>query len=79
MLDRFSGPGDDYGAAGDFEEFYRALAKVRGVRHARWACWKQVGAAFPGYLKNVIICVHHRTDATGIVNAEITCDPHCDR
>ena len=55
LLDRLSGWGDDYGAAGDFEEFYRALASERGVRHARRACWRQVGAALPGYLKNLII------------------------
>ncbi|MEN6311254.1 MAG: ABC transporter permease [Acidobacteriota bacterium] len=55
LLDRFSGWEDDYGAAGDFEEYYRTLAAERGTRHARRACWKQVGAALPGYLKNVII------------------------
>jgi putative ABC transport system permease protein len=55
LLDRFSGWGDDYGAAGDFEEYYRTLATERGIRHARRACWRQVAATFPGYLKNVII------------------------
>ena len=55
LLDRLSGWGDDYGAAGDFEEYYRALAAERGIRHARRSCWKQVAAEFPGYLKNVII------------------------
>jgi putative ABC transport system permease protein len=55
LLDRFSGWEDDYGAAGDFEEYYRALAAERGIRHARRVCWRQVRAAFPGYLKNVII------------------------
>jgi len=55
LLDRLSGWGDDYGAAGDFEEYYRALAAERGARYARRACWRQAGAAFPGYLKNVII------------------------
>jgi putative ABC transport system permease protein len=55
LLDRFSGWEDDYGAAGDLEEFYRALAEERGVRRARRACWKQVWAAFPGYVKNFFI------------------------
>jgi len=55
LLNRFSGWGDDYGAAGDFEEFYRAVAADRGVREARRACWRQVGAALPGYLKNVVL------------------------
>ncbi len=55
LLDRLSGWGDDYGAAGDFEEFYRALAAERGTGYARRACWRQVAAEFPGYLKNVII------------------------
>ena len=55
LLDRLSGWGDDYGAAGDFEEYFRALVAERGSRRARRACWKQVGAALPGYLKNVII------------------------
>jgi putative ABC transport system permease protein len=55
LLDRFSGWGDDYGAAGDFEECYRALAAERGIRYARRSCWKQVAAEFPGYLKNAII------------------------
>lgn len=55
LLDRFSGWEDDYGAAGDFEEYYRALAAERGIRAARRACWRQVRAAFPGYLKNVVI------------------------
>ena len=55
LLDRLSGWGDDYGAAGDFVEFYQVLAAERGPWHARRACWRQVAAAFPGYLKNVII------------------------
>jgi len=55
LLNRFSGWGDDFGAAGDFEEFYRDLAAERGIRKARRACWKQVGAVFPGHLKNVIL------------------------
>jgi putative ABC transport system permease protein len=55
LLDRFSGWEDDYGAAGDFEEFYRLLADEHGVRRARRACWRQALAAFPGYLKNIII------------------------
>jgi len=55
LLDQLSGWGDDYGAAGDFEEYYRALAAERGARHARRVCWRQVAAEFPGYLKNVII------------------------
>jgi putative ABC transport system permease protein len=55
LLDRFSGPGDEYGAAGDLEEYFRALAAERGARYARRDLWRQVWAAFPGYLKNVII------------------------
>ena len=55
LLEIFSGWEDDYGAAGDFEEFYRALAQDRGIRKARLACWKQVLAAFPGYIKNIFI------------------------
>ncbi|MEN6310986.1 MAG: ABC transporter permease [Acidobacteriota bacterium] len=55
LLEFFSGWQDDYGAAGDFEEFYRALADEQGVRRARRACWRQVLAAFPGYAKNVIL------------------------
>ena len=45
LLDRLSGWGDDYGAAGDFEGIFQALAAERGARHARRACWKQVAAA----------------------------------
>ncbi len=55
LLERFSGWGDDYGAAGDFEEYYRALAAERGAQAARRACRRQVAAAFPGHLKNVSI------------------------
>jgi putative ABC transport system permease protein len=55
LLDRLSGWEDDYGAAGDFEEYYRALAAERGTGYARRASWRQVAAAIPGYLKNVII------------------------
>ena len=55
LLELFSGRGEDYGAGGDFEEFYRALAKERGIRRARRACWKQVLAAFPGYVRNTLI------------------------
>jgi putative ABC transport system permease protein len=55
LLERFGGGEDDYGAAGDFEEFFRALAEEGGARHARRACWKQVRAAFPGYVKNIFI------------------------
>ncbi len=55
LLDLFSGWQDDYGAAGDFEEFYRALLAESGARRARRACWRQVRAAFPGYLKNVFV------------------------
>ena len=55
LLELFSGWEDDYGAAGDFEEYFRALAAEGGIRRARRACWRQVIAAFPGYLKNIII------------------------
>jgi putative ABC transport system permease protein len=55
LLDRFSGREDDYGAAGDIEEYYRALAEDRGIPYARRAYWKQVRAAFPGYVKNIFI------------------------
>jgi hypothetical protein len=55
LLEKFSGWEDDYGAAGDFEEFYRALAEEQGIRKARRACWKQVLAAFPEYVKNIFI------------------------
>ncbi len=54
-LERFSGWEDDYGAAGDFEEFYRAQVEAHGIRRARRACWRQVLAAFPGYVKNVFV------------------------
>ncbi len=55
LLELFSGGEDDYGAAGDFEEFFRAIARTRGIRAARRACWRQVPAAFPGYVKNTLI------------------------
>jgi putative ABC transport system permease protein len=55
LLDRLSGWGEDYGAAGDFEEFFRAQAAEGGIRRARRGCWRQVGAALPGYLLNSVI------------------------
>ena len=55
LLEHFSGWGEDYGAAGDIEEYYRYLAEQRGIRKARRACWRQVAASFPGYLKNIVI------------------------
>jgi len=55
LLERFGGGrGEDYGTAGDFVEYYRALAAERGIRAARRECRRQVRAAFPGYLKNSI-------------------------
>lgn len=58
LMGRLSGWGDEYGAVGDFEEFYGAIAAEQGIRAARRACWKQVAAALPGHLKNVIIWSH---------------------
>ncbi len=52
LLDRFSGWEDDYGAAGDFEEYFPSLVKERGARRARLACWRQVLGSLPGYLVN---------------------------
>jgi putative ABC transport system permease protein len=55
LLDRLSGWGDDYGAAGDYEEYYRAVVAELGIRRARREIWKQVVAAFPGHVKNTLI------------------------
>jgi putative ABC transport system permease protein len=54
LLERFSGWEDDYGAAGDFEEYFHVLVKERGARRARQACWRQVLAMLPGYLANTL-------------------------
>ena len=54
LMELFSGRRNDYGAAGDIEEYYRDIADQHGIRRARRACWKQVLAAFPGYAINVL-------------------------
>lgn len=56
FLERLGGGrGEDFGTAGDFEEYYRALAAEQGVRKARRECRRQVRAAIPGYLRNTIV------------------------